>query len=496
MVPAWMLYATAIGVLACGAALAAEHLLGVWGLPRRFVWVAAMALTIALPIILATRSPRRIARTAMAAAIRRTPTPPRAALAVARSPQSLRITIYRLSIRFDRVARTLWIVASLLVSAGLIVAVLSLYQHRDGWRGGKLYGHDVMLTRDLGPAVVGVFRPRIVIPEWALGLPDRERRFMLHHELEHLMSNDPQLLLFTGIALLLCPWNAALWWMAHRLRLAIEIDCDARVIAASDAPDEYGLFLVAVGERRTSGFFLAASLAERQSSLERRIVAMTSLRPRRPLLASLPFAAIVIGAATLAAQTPQPPAVAAAGGMIRMSKDTLNRIKLSDDQVRALIASHHPDVLRGVSEDNSLTIVLASNGDLVVSGTSKVALGAVARVSLAPTSAGGAYAEAAPARATAAFMDSAVVAAKLAAAGQGGGVSAMPARTGDGAGAEMGAVKAALVASQGGMMTLAGVGSVDASLVQDMYFTNYDAGVVSVNPLHVRFVILRGNSMK
>src|SRR5262249_57068837 len=103
------------------------------------------------------------------------------------------------------------------------------------------------------------------------------------------------------------PWSAALWFMARRLRLAIEIDCDARVIGVGEPAEEYGLFLVAVGERRVHGLFLAASLAERRSSLERRICAMTVLRPRHPLPASIPFAALALGAAALAAQTPTPP---------------------------------------------------------------------------------------------------------------------------------------------------------------------------------------------
>jgi beta-lactamase regulating signal transducer with metallopeptidase domain len=491
MLPAWMLYATALGCLACVAALAAERVFSVWGVPRRFVWVAAMTATIALPLALATRTPPRVARVAPTVALRRALMPARVVAAASTRPP-LRLTIYRLSLRVERAARALWIVASLAVGAALIIALLSLNRHRGAWRGEKLYGHSVTVTPDLGPAVIGVFRPRIVIPEWALALPDRERRFMLQHELEHLLSNDPQLLLFTGIVLLLCPWNLALWWMAHRLRLAIEIDCDARVIELSDAPDEYGLFLVAVGERRASGLFLAATLAERRSSLERRIVAMTSLRPRRPLLVSLPLAAFVCGAAVLAAQTPTPPAAASgAGGVIRarVAAAPANRIKLSEDQVRSLIAAHHPDVLRGASEDNMATIVLASNGEYVVSGTTKAAF-AGAVIARSPAAERDIAATRAAAEAAGAYAAVAPVVLRDTSAAVGNRERDIAAAS------DRGRVMAAAVAQTQGMLALPGVGSVDPSLIQDMYTTSYDAGIVSVNALRVRFVVLRGSSMK
>ena len=51
-------------------------------------------------------------------------------------------------------------------------------------------------------------------------------------------------------AVALFPWNPALWLIVKRLRLAIEIDCDARVLAGrrSDVRD-YGMLLLTVGSR-------------------------------------------------------------------------------------------------------------------------------------------------------------------------------------------------------------------------------------------------------
>ena len=39
------------------------------------------------------------------------------------------------------------------------------------------------------------------------------------------------------------PWNLALWWQLRRLRLAVEMDCDNRVVAALGDPNPYGCFL-------------------------------------------------------------------------------------------------------------------------------------------------------------------------------------------------------------------------------------------------------------
>ena len=479
MLPAWMVYATVIGVLAAVTALALEHLVGIWSLPRRGVWIAAMIVAIVAPIWLATRTPARVAtrppqpRTAVASAV---------GLAGARLERRMpwRIRAYRWSIRFDRRARTTWIASSGIVALALGVAYASMLRRQRAWRHDTLLGHRVLTTTDIGPAVVGFVWPRIVIPEWALALPDRERRLMLEHELQHLSAGDPKLLLFAGLIVILFPWNVALWFMTQRLRLAIEIDCDARVVHGTDEADEYGLFLLAVGERRAHGFYLAASLAERRSSLERRIHAMTMLRPRHPILASLPFAALAFGATALAAQTPTPPASAGAGGFVRAAAvaPPADRIQLSQDQMRALLTARHPDIASGKSEDNLLTVVLASNGEVVLSGTSRVSIarssgagGSAGRVA----SGGGAVARLAPTAATA-----------TATGGDAGAPTPVVVKKAEGFGAGAGAAS--------GFATFPGVGNIDRSLIKDQYRMAFDAGQVSAGTLIVVVVTLTGNS--
>ena len=104
----------------------------------------------------------------------------------------------------------------------------------------------------------------------------------------------------------LFPWNVAIGFMARRLRLAIEIDCDARVVRAESNAHAYGVMLLSVGERYSAALPHSAALSEPGSHLEARINAMTTPRSRRPFAASLPLAGVAMLALTMASATPRP----------------------------------------------------------------------------------------------------------------------------------------------------------------------------------------------
>jgi hypothetical protein len=74
----------------------------------------------------------------------------------------------------------------------------------------------------------------------------------------------------------LTPWNAALWWNVRRLRAAVEIDCDARVLSAGASPTEYGVLLLEltsfIGEHRLP----VPTFAKPHSLLERRLTMIVS----------------------------------------------------------------------------------------------------------------------------------------------------------------------------------------------------------------------------
>jgi hypothetical protein len=150
---------------------------------------------------------------------------------------------------------------------------------------------------------VGVVRPAIVMPRWALRLPAAERELMLAHEEEHRRAGDAPLLLAAALFLVLLPWNAPLWWQLGRLRLAVEVDCDRRVLRRTGELRRYASLLLEIGRRRTALPFSIA-LAEPASFLERRIRTMTT-RPKPRYVRSL---GLLLAAGLL---------IAAAGGVER-----------------------------------------------------------------------------------------------------------------------------------------------------------------------------------
>src|SRR5262249_47213469 len=142
----------------------------------------------------------------------------------------------------------------------------------------------VFVSSDDGPAVIGVFDPRVVMPAWALECDAGTRNLMLRHEAEHLHAGDSRVLFGSAVLVALLPWNAGLWFMARRLRLAIEVDCDARVIRSTGAARTYGLMLLSVSDRYATPLPASALLFERGAQLEARINAMTTPSPRRPIV--------------------------------------------------------------------------------------------------------------------------------------------------------------------------------------------------------------------
>lgn len=438
MLIAWMAYATLIASCAYFAALAVERAASVWNAGQRFVWIAALLVSAVTPAVLATRVVHHPAPLA-------TPTTgPAAASSGEMSivfPRSAPVSRWtRLTARstqiipaLDPFARDIWIVASLAWLVLLCRAAIVVRRQRARWRAVTLDGTGVLVASNLGPAVVGALRPRVIIPEWALALDAESRALMLRHESEHIRARDPLLLFGAALVVAVFPWNPALWLLVRRLRLAIEIDCDQRVLSRSTRQREYGMLLLAVGARNSFSLPFATSLAERRPFLERRIRAMTTSRPRSPRLvtsACIALAALVTGAATraprpqpLMAQTPPVPArpavapssanqttpatsatpaiaavavsavtstsaAAAAEADRKLLRAQLERRYaetnatltaaqttragepgLTFEEIRALIALHYPSVLQGDSSFNLITIIVDKNKNFVLGTT-------------------------------------------------------------------------------------------------------------------------------
>ncbi len=130
-------------------------------------------------------------------------------------------------------------------------------------------GVPVVMTDAIGPATVGVFHPRILLPRWVMGLPPAQRRYVVRHEDEHRRTNDARMLFLVWLPLIVMPWNLALWWQVRRLRLALEMDCDRRVVGALGDRETYAALLLKVAaagqpDPRLQPAFLGAGMLERR----------------------------------------------------------------------------------------------------------------------------------------------------------------------------------------------------------------------------------------
>ncbi|HEX2077243.1 MAG TPA: M56 family metallopeptidase, partial [Longimicrobium sp.] len=300
MIAHWMVYCAAVGVLLCAGAAAAERALRAFGRPVRWAWAAAIVLALAIPAA-ARWLPRAVPPRMPVPAVTVNAAAPAALPAISSAPADAprRIDLAGL----DGPLSLLWTATSAAAVLALLAAWAVLERRRRRWRAAEVDGVPVLLSPRTGPAVVGLFRSAIVVPEWVVRDAEPEvRALLLEHEREHLRAGDPRLLALGLAAAALMPWNPAAWWQLRRLRLAVEMDCDARVLALRGDVRTYGALLLEVGRRASSAdrMITVAAFSEPASFLERRIRMMTLPRARRPLLRAAAFggaAALLVAAA-------------------------------------------------------------------------------------------------------------------------------------------------------------------------------------------------------
>ena len=173
-----------------------------------------------------------------------------------------------------------WGTLSTLVLLTFFTVYLRFRRMRRSWPTSELQGVCVRIAPDGGPVVIGVLHPEIVIPQWLLGRSAEEQRVVLTHEQEHIRAGDPWLLAVACIVAASLPWHPLVWWMVSRLRLAIELDCDTRVLKRGIPPQTYGSLLIDLAGQCSGLPVRALALADNRSHLKRRLLAMKSFRPR------------------------------------------------------------------------------------------------------------------------------------------------------------------------------------------------------------------------
>jgi bla regulator protein BlaR1 len=303
----WMFYVVVITLLLSGAALAGEHAARVRRRPSRWIWAATIVASLVIPTLIASVSiqvPNLVAPTVSRKAV-----PLRNLTSIQVVPLTWvqehtgKITAVHSE---NRVLQRTWIVVSVALLVALVLNGVQLIWHERRWRVGTVAGVSVYIGRGVGPAVVGLLRPRIVVPDWLLEASPSCQVMVLTHEQSHIEAHDPQLLTVALFLLVLMPWNLPLWWQLHRLRYAIEVDCDARVLKAGVDTGQYGETLIDVSQRPSSYIRSVAAMSESRSFLEERITIMVRDPAKWGSLIAVMFGGLSLALMAVAAQVIPP----------------------------------------------------------------------------------------------------------------------------------------------------------------------------------------------
>ena len=288
MVIAWIGYCLLISGLLALAAFASERALGHFRKPVRWAWFAGIVGSVTVPVV-AFLAPGLLPGFGVSSA---EPAVGLSGVAVVAAAGELPAAAGG---GFDAAA-----VGAVLAWGWLLLVVAMigyvgriygrLRSEMRTWRPGRVEGSPVMISEERGPAVVGFRRSVVVMPKWIPELEDRLLRLVFLHEREHQRAGDHRLFAAAVTALVLMPWNLFVWWQVSRLRLAIEFDCDRRVLRRGESPRDYADALITVGSRVSGSLLAAAAFAERKPAVERRLRRMTeplaSMRLLRTLGAS------------------------------------------------------------------------------------------------------------------------------------------------------------------------------------------------------------------
>jgi len=279
-----ILYVTAVGTLLSVAGVLVERVLPA-SFPRRWIWCVIIPISVALPGYyrwnhnMAVSDVQQAVQPALSHA-----------LGVG-SMTALDPAWWAQVQSYDSLINRVWLpVSALLLLWGLAsawrvsrIVGLSRRSRRDANGPAIVDGIPVVVTDMAGPATVGLWRSRVLVPRWVLALPGAQRQYVLRHEEEHRRAHDARLLFVASLPIILMPWNMAMWWQLRRLCLAVELDCDNRVVAALGDATAYGELLLKVAEAGSRGPRLQPAFLGGMGSLERRLTALLAPTPLRHL---------------------------------------------------------------------------------------------------------------------------------------------------------------------------------------------------------------------
>jgi beta-lactamase regulating signal transducer with metallopeptidase domain len=127
------------------------------------------------------------------------------------------------------------------------------------------------------PAVIGWFRPIVLLPVTALtGLSEEQLQLVIVHELAHIQRLDPFVNVFQISVETLLFYHPAVWWLNQRIRAEREHCCDDVAVSLCGNPVEYARALTLMEEWRTAP---ALAMAANRGPLSERIFRVLGVKP-------------------------------------------------------------------------------------------------------------------------------------------------------------------------------------------------------------------------
>ncbi|MEP6730026.1 MAG: M56 family metallopeptidase [bacterium] len=345
MSTAWILYLLLVGTLLACAALSVDGILRRISMPTRWVWLAALGGIVALAILAPRRETSGIKIDTLVARVSDAmPANPATSIGVlaeiARAREVITSSVSSaLAVAGARIPQgvvlslgAVWILLSGAVLCVLVIVSRRVNRARRSWPTRELHGTPVRIAPATGPAVIGFSRPEIVVPSWLFERTADEQRLVIVHEHEHVKARDQLLLVGGWIVAVLLPWHPAVWWSFSRMRLAIELDCDARVLRQGVKARPYGSLLIDIAGQCAGHRVGALALADKTSHLERRLLAMKNTKRRFTIVPTLVLGAIALMSVAMACEARLPTSAEVQQMDVASAERAATQAKLIDEK--------------------------------------------------------------------------------------------------------------------------------------------------------------------
>ncbi len=275
----------------------------------------------------------------------------------------------------DRILAALWCVTSIAMLAFICLVYVRVWRASRDWKVTEFAGQQVRVAPHTGPAVIGLFHPEIVVPSRMLESDLQISNLVIMHETEHQNARDPLLLAAMWALVALIPWHPGAWYCLARTRLAIELDCDARVVGRGASLRTYTELLLNQASIRLGKpahlWLGATSLLEPSSHLERRLNAMilsndpSHSGPIARCLRTLAYFAVVSTVAIAACESHVPTAADISGLDAASAETNARNATLFDGQPVTFYVNNvrvSADSAHAITAADISTVTISKNG--------------------------------------------------------------------------------------------------------------------------------------